>query len=240
MKNLKIKMAKEFESTVLETKNLTDSVKLIRFSLPEQFTFIPGQYLSVTRIAEGKKLRTPYSIASPCGKNFGEFCVKVINVGKTSSYLNTLKKGDKLELFGPFGRFTIDENSKPKDLIFISSGTGISVFASMIPSLLAEGFSKKIILIKGFRTENEILYDMEFQKLGKKYPNFEFHNVLSQPKEKEFENKGHVQDFLDKIIPSGFKGDFYLCGLSEMIEDVKNKLKTSGIPEKRIFYESYD
>ncbi|MFH1325378.1 MAG: FAD-dependent oxidoreductase [archaeon] len=233
-------MIKEFTSTVLDKKMLTPSVVRLKFSLPKGLSFKPGQYFSVIRIAEGKKLKTPYSIASVPGKNFAEFCVKIINVGRTSSYLASLKREDKIGLFGPLGNFIIEESSKKKDIIFISTGTGVTPFVSMIPHLLKKGFKKKIILIKGFRNEEEILYDEESKKLENKYKNFRFYNVLSQPKNKNLKMRGYVQDFLGKYIPKNFGGDFYVCGLKEMVNAVKEKLISLGFPEKDIFYEKYD
>ena len=231
-------MIKVFQSQVLDSKNLTDSVKLVKFSLPEDVSFKPGQYFSITRLHEGKKLRTPYSIATTPGNGHGEFCVRVLNIGKTSEYIGKLKEGDEIELFGPLGKFMVSDSSKDKDLIFISAGTGISAFVSMIPSLLKEGYTKKIVLIKGFSNEDEILYDDLFYGLQEKYKNFKFYNVLSQPKTK-FENKGYVQNFLDKYA-FNFKGDFYVCGLQAMIDGVVQKLKAEGITEDRIFFEKYD
>lgn len=233
-------MIKIFNSEVIDRKMFNDSVVNLKYSLPEDFVFKPGQYLSITRVVDGKKLRTPYSIATTPGKDFGELCVRVIKVGKTSEYINSLKKGDKIELFGPLGKFTVSDSSKNKDLVFISAGTGISAFVSMIPALLHNGFNKKIILIKGFRNEEEILYDDLFTELQDEYKNFKFYNVLSQPKDKYFDNKGYVQDFLERFVSIDFKGGFYLCGLTEMIDQTIAKLKAQGITEDRIFFEKYD
>lgn len=234
------KMLEPFESEVLEKEEIAPSVIKLRFSLPDDFDFKPGQYLSVARDVDGKKLRTPYSIASTPDKDYGEFCVKVIDVGKASSYLASLGKGDKIEMLGPFGRFVIREESKNKDLVFISNGTGISTFMSMIPDLLNNGFDKNIVLIKGFRNEDENLYEKELSELAREHENFRFYSVLSQPENKSYEFKGYVQDFVNKLISKNFEGDFYLCGLNEMIEAVIENLKKIGISGEKIFFEKYD
>tara|TARA_Y100000296_G_scaffold74291_1_gene92645 strand:+ start:2988 stop:3692 length:705 start_codon:yes stop_codon:yes gene_type:complete len=231
---------KIFKSKILEEKYLSQDVKCLKLSIPKDFKFEPGQYLSLSYYFNGKKFRSPYSIASTPNKKFIEFCIKLIDKRKSSNFIKTLKKGDKVELFGPIGKFTIDKNSKNNDLIFICVGTGIAPFASMIHFLLKKGFKKKIILLKGFRNENEIIYEKEFIQLQKKYKNFEFYNILSQPKNKNFKDKGYVQNFLDKYIPKNFDGDFYICGLSKMINSVVKKLKEKGIIKKRIFFEKYD
>ena len=231
---------KVFESKITETKNFNDDVKCIGFHLPEGFNFKPGQYLSLSTFVDGKKLRKPYSIVSLPGKKFAEFCIKLVENGKASHFIKNLKEGNVIELFGPAGKFFINENSKNKDLIFISAGTGISSFISMISYLLENEFENKIILLKGFKDENEILYEEEFLGLKKRYKNFEFYNILSQPNNNGFENKGYVQDFLNKYIPQNFQGDFYICGLNEMIDSVVKKLKEKGVTERKIFFEKYN
>ena len=224
---------KEFKSEVLKEKELTHNVKYCRFSITEDFYFKPGQYVSLSVRIDDKKIRVPYSIASTPDKKYMELCVKKVENGKASHYVWNLKKGDKTEFFGPLGKFTINKNSQDKDLIFICTGTGISPFVSMIPWLLKERYNKKIILIKGFRKQRDVLYEKEFSDLRSEHDNFEFYNVLSS-------SHGYVQDTLGKYVPKNFKGHIYICGLSEMIDAVKEKLKKIGIEEDRVFFEKYD
>ena len=232
-------MIQIFQSKILNITNINDSVKVLRFSVPENFDFKPGQYVSLSVPFEGKKIRRPYSIASSPGKNYIETCIKLVD-GLASNFIRTLKKGDGVELFGPAGKFLVEENSLQSDIVFISVGTGITPFMSMIPSLLEKKFKHKIIFIKGFRREENILYDEELEKLKEEYSNFEFHNVLSRPKNPDFGNRGYVQDFLKKYLPKNFKGYVYVCGLSPMINAVKEKLVSLGVEEKRILFEKYD
>lgn len=230
---------RSFKSKILEIKSPNPSVKYLKFSLPKNFKFKAGQYVSLSVFVDGKKFRVPYSFASAPNNKFAEFCIKLVKNGRSSNFIKNLKKGDEIELFGPAGKFIVNEKSKDDDLIFISTGTGITPFRSMIHALLKEGFKHKIILLKGFRNENEILCEKGFSKLRKKYKNFEFHNILSQPKNKDFEDKGHVQDFFDKYIPKNFQGDFYLCGYREIVKDVAKELEEKGVAKKRIFFERY-
>jgi len=232
-------MIQIFQSEVLDVKNLKGGVKIFRLSVPENFSFRAGQYVSISVPFEGKKLRRPYSIASsPKEKNSIELCIKIISGGLASNYVKDLKKGDKIELFGPAGKFIVYGDSMEKNIIFVSVGTGITPFVSMIPDLLEKGFKNKIILVKGFRYGENILYDEEFERLRKKYPNFGFYNVLSRPETSDFKNKGYVQDFLAKFLPEN--PDVYICGLTEMINAVREKALGLKIPENRIFFEKYD
>lgn len=228
---------KKFKSKVLETKNISPSVKQIKFLVEKDFEFLPGQYVSVLFKHQGNHIARAYSIASsPNSKNFIELCVKKIEGGIASNYLFSLKKNDNVELLGPLGSFKLKDKIES---IFICVGTGIAPFKSMIPFLLKQEFDKKIILIKATRYEEDILYNEEFEELSKKHKNFEVHNILSRPRTNKFE-KGYVQDFLEKFIPNNFKGNFYICGLSPMIDAVKQKLTKLGFSENQINYERYD
>ena len=232
-------MISVFNSEILEIKNLDGNVKILKLSVPENFSFRAGQYVSISIPFQGKKLRRPYSIASAPGKKgFIELCIKIVD-GVASNYVKTLFEGDKIELFGPAGKFIIFGDSLQRDIVFVAVGTGITPFVSMIPDLLEKKFKNKIILIKGFRHEENILYDEELKNLKRKHKNFEFHNILSQPKTSNFKNKGYVQDFLGKFIPKE-NSDIYICGLSPMINSVKEKAIELGIPNNRIFFEKYD
>lgn len=234
-------MIQVFQSKVLNAGMANDSVKLLKLSVPENFQFKAGQYVSVSIPLDGKKYRKPYSIASsPGNEKTIELCVKIIEGSHTTNYIAKLQKGEKVELFGPAGKFVIEKDSFDKDVVFVAVGTGISPFRSMINNLLGNGFKKKIILIKGFRSEKSSLYDEEFSKLADKHGNFKVCNILSRPENPLFENKGYVQDFLEKYLPENFSGHVYICGLSPMINAVNEKLVSMGISEDGIFYEKYD
>lgn len=236
-------MIKKFKSNILEVKNIAPDIKYLKLSAPNDFDFEAGQFIIMGLEKDEETIKRPFSIASsPSKKGVIEFCIKIVENGKASKIIKDLKKGDTINLTGPLGKFTLDNSSKDKNIIFISTGTGISAFKSMIQDILEKGHKKKIILLKGFRHENNILFDEEFENLKHKYPNFEFYNILSQPTNPDSKNmnKGYVQDFIDKFAMKNKEEHFYLCGLSKMIEGVREKLKQLGVKEENIFYEKYD
>lgn len=233
-----------FKSKVLSIKNLTRDVRLIRLSVPRNFDFRAGQYLSLSVFdKEKRKIRKPMSIANPPGEksDYVEFCIKLIPGGLASEFVKKLRVGDEAELFGPAGKFFVDIEGKDKerDLFFIASGVGIAPFAGMILDLLNSGFDNRIFLLKSAKDEKGSLYDNEFSRLSKKYRNFEFHNIFSRPKGKS-PDVGYVQDFLDKYVPGDFDGNFYICGLKEMIAETREKLEEMGFDENHIFEEKFD
>lgn len=237
---MKKMLPKIFNSRVLEIKDVTPSVKHLKLSVSSGIEFKAGQYFSMSVLKNGKKFRKPFSVINiPSNNDKIEFLIKLIPNGIASEFIRNLKTGDEVELFGPVGRFVIGEDFNG-DVIFIASGVGIAPFISIIQNLLERGFSKKIILIKSARNEEKILYDKLFNKLAKKHNNFRFYNVLSQPKNKNFENIGYVQNFLEKYVPKNFNGIFYICGLTKMVVSIKDKLRDLGINENRIRFEEFD
>ncbi len=235
-----------FKSRVLDVKNQGEDIRFLKLSVPSDFEFRAGQYLSLSVLRQdGAKIRRPFSIVNASDEKSKnkeiEFCAKLISGGLASEFIRGLKVGQEVELFGPAGRFTID-SSKDEDLFFIASGVGIAPFVGMITDSLNKNHEGRIILLKSARTEKDSLYDEEFSELSGKHENFEFHNVFSQPRTPEGKsgNVGHVQDFLEKYVPKDFDGNFYICGLKEMIKETKEKLKALGFKEERMFDEKFD
>ena len=224
-------MPEKFESEIIETKNISPSVRHLKISVPENFKFIPGQYVSFIIETDGKKLRRPYSICSKTSdKNHIGLCIKIVKEGLVTNLIKNLKPKDKLTVLGPLGEFVIDEKSKTKNIIFISTGSGIGPFRSMIPFLLESEFKKSITLITGYKNNEEILYDNEFKELENKYNDFAYKTITS--------DKGHVQDIMEN---TEFKNtDVYLCGLTAMISSVRSLLVKKGVEMKNIFSEKYD
>jgi ferredoxin-NADP reductase len=229
----------KFESEVIEVSSLTPTVKSIFLSVPSEFIFEPGQYVNIiVTMPDGHIERRSYSIAS-ASKGVVEICVDKVENGRVSPMLHELKKGHRIQVQGPLGVFVLKNNSKEKDNIFVAVGTGITPFVAMIPYLLQQT-KKKVILIDGYRHENEVLYKDVFSLLEKKHLNFKHYTVISKPSESHKGDKGHVQQLIEKHIPHDFEGDFYLCGLFNMIKEVGMLLTGRKVNKDRIIFERYD
>src|SRR3989338_10064278 len=115
-------------TSVLKVQMITPTVRLIRLSIPKNFTFIAGQFITLILVhADGKEVRRAYSIASEpslCKKGFMEICVKKVKGGVQSSRLHELEVGEKATIIGPLGQFIADERSLSTELVFVATGTG--------------------------------------------------------------------------------------------------------------------
>ena len=205
------------------------------------FDFEAGQFLNIMipETADHKALKRPYSIASPpIWKGYLDLCWKRVQGGIATNYLWTLKEGDQLQIQGPLGRFTLRQ-PQPKTIVFISTGTGIAPFRSMLHVLLKNGVPCEIWNIFGNRFEEDVLYKEEFEGLAKKYSNF--HNVftVSRPKTWKGETQ-YVQFMLKKYVTNPADTHIYICGLTNMIMEVQKTALEMGYTKEQIFFEKYD
>lgn len=205
------------------------------------FEYDAGQFINIMipETPEHKALKRPYSIASaPIWKGYLDLCWKRVKGGIATNYLWTLKEGDKLQIQGPLGRFTVRQ-PMASTLIYISTGTGIAPFRSMIHTLLDQKAACEIWNIFGNRFDEDILYKEEFEELAKKHPNY--HNVftVSRPKAWKGETQ-YVQFMLKKYIPDPKDKHIYICGLTSMINEVVATATEMGFTKEQIFFEKYD
>jgi ferredoxin-NADP reductase len=224
-----------FKTKILDIKEIAPEVKHFVIEIPEKFRFIPGQYISWILPHPDGELRRSYSIASHVDNKQLELCIKIVKHGKGTPLIDACKAGDVIEIMGPLGHFVINEKSFNKDIVFVSTGTGVTPFRPMIDYLLKTGFQKKISLIAGYKTEKDVLYDDEFLALMKQYKNFSYSIVLSRS---ETHEKKYVQDVIKKIFSPD--ADYYICGLKEMVLGVRDLLLDKGVAREQIYFERYD
>jgi len=223
-----------FKSKVLDIKKQGNSLRIIAFSVPDNFSFIPGQYIS---ILFNNTLRRPYSIASVPGKGSIRLLIKLNKGSKSSKAVYELKKGQVIEILGPLGKFMLNKKSVKKKIVFVSAGVGIAPFCSIIPFILKNRFKNKIFLIAGYRNAEDELCKAEFRNIKKRYLNFKYFPVFSNAPAKR--KRGHVQDIIKKNIKMLENADFYICGMGEMVGSVKMLLVKSGVRNKDIYFEKY-
>ncbi len=197
-------------------------------------------------------LRRNYSLASnPVDNSFLKFNIRIalspetnnIGAGKGSSYVFSLKSGDKVKLKGPFGDF-LPANSD-REMIYLGGGAGMAPIRSHLSFLLeTENTNRKISFWYGARSLKDLFYHEYFNKLQEK-PNFSFHVALSEPDEQEQWDgkKGFVHEFLlnDYLAKHHRPGEieYYLCGPPAMIKASLKMLGKLGVPDKMIAFDEF-
>lgn len=228
------------KATLLEFHELAPEVRHFLFETPDvkQLHFKPGQFVSLNEMLGGKKITRAYSIASvPSGNRF-ELCLNRVQEGIFSPYLFDRKPGDTVEMTPPLGFFVL--RNPTKDAVFVATGTGIAPFRAMAPDYLSHPKAKQLTLIFGVRYEHSLYYRDEFASLEAKHANFRFWPLLSRPEPSWKGRSGHVQPHLLEAIGERRDIDIYICGLKEMVDDVRGLLKGLGFDRKQIIFEKYD
>ena len=126
------------------------------------------------------------------------------------------------------------------DSIFVATGTGIAPFRSILLSRLREHPDRRFTLIFGVRYEEGLLYNDEFRSLAEECPNFDYQPTLTRPPQNWTGRTGRVQQHTLEALGDRREVDVYICGLREMVDDVRSKMKALGLDRKRIIYEKYD
>lgn len=227
-------MAIHTTATIQDIREESPSVYTLVVQTKEIIPFEPGQFFFIHMERDGRKIAKAYSAANVPGTTILEFCIKRVDGGYASNRLYHLKKGESIDINGPYGFFVLKEVTRPA--VFLATGTGISALRPMIHTIFAQETNHDIWLFFGVRTQRDILFRKEFEDLSKKHKNFHFIPVLSK-EEGQGEN-GYVQQILWKHIKNP-DADYYICGIFTMVDEVKHMLVTAGIPQERIHAERY-
>lgn len=234
------------EAVLTHKKQLTHDVFEAHFEPLTPFDFDPGQFISVIIPGKGpggRDLRRAYSIASEPelsrnGRMVVKLCVKLVEGGPGTNYLNDLKIGESIKGMAPYGDF-IYKTKPNRHAFFISTGTGIAPFRAMVLSQVFQNQKPlSATLLFGARDTHDLLYVDELNHVVGKHS---FVKVLSKTKE-EFDGfKGRVTDWMrhhaDKIHWK--ETDFYICGNGAMIDEVKKILADHEVAKESIHQEVY-
>jgi CDP-4-dehydro-6-deoxyglucose reductase len=228
------------KARLVESRVIAPDVRHFVFEVPEvgQLSFVPGQWVSVEEPVNGEQITRAYSIASPPDGNRFELCLNLVKEGHLSPHLFAMHPGDTVETRGPFGTFVFRQ--PPNDSVLVATGTGIAPFRAMLADRLSKDSTHQITLLFGVRHEHDLLYREEFEALARDHPNFRFWPTLTRPDPGWTGRTGRVQLHLEKAVGTRRDLDVYICGLHDMVDQVRAMLKSMGFDRKRMIYEKYD
>jgi ferredoxin-NADP reductase len=229
---------REFQARLVESREIAPEVRHLVLEAPEPFAFTPGQFVYLHSRTGGAPIKRPYSLASaPGGRRF-ELCLNHVREGVFSTYLFDLEPGAMLQLKGPYGIF--GWRAPAHDSVLVATGTGITPFRSMLPSGLPAQGARQVTLLFGVRYERGILFRAEFEDTAARDPRFRFLPTLTRPEPDWRGRTGRVQEHLAEVIGGRRDLDVYICGLFEMVGQVRDLLLGWGFDKHRVIYERYD
>ena len=164
--------------------------------------------------------------------------------GVGSSYIFSLKPGDRVTMSGPFGEFSAKDTDR--EMCFVGGGAGMAPMRSHIRhQLLTLNTDRKTTFWYGARNRMEMLYDEEFRQLQQEFDNFSYHVALSEPlPDDEWDGMvGFIHQCLkDNYLqnhPDPSEIEYYLCGPPPMIAAMKNMLDSLGVEPEMISYDEF-
>ncbi|MGF2253275.1 NADH:ubiquinone reductase (Na(+)-transporting) subunit F [Yersinia ruckeri] len=164
--------------------------------------------------------------------------------GIMSSYIWSLKAGDKVVISGPFGEFFAKDTDA--EMIFIGGGAGMAPMRSHIFDQLKRLHSKrKISFWYGARSKREMFYEQDFDQLQAENDNFSWHVALSDPQPEDnwtgytgFIHNVLLENYL-KNHPAPEDCEFYMCGPPMMNAAVIKMLKDLGVEDDNIMLDDF-
>ncbi|MDG0996462.1 MAG: NADH:ubiquinone reductase (Na(+)-transporting) subunit F [Gammaproteobacteria bacterium] len=169
---------------------------------------------------------------------------KDVPPGIMSSYIYSLKEGDKVTISGPFGEFFARETKN--EMIFIGGGAGMAPMRSHIFDQLKRLHSqRKISFWYGARSKREMFFDDDFDQLQSSNENFRRYVALSDPQEEDdwqgytgFIHEVLYEEYL-KDHPAPEDCEFYICGPPMMNAAVVNMLEGLGVEKENILLDDF-
>jgi ferredoxin--NADP+ reductase len=214
----------------------------------EPIAFTPGQYLTIGVYADGKIVQRPYSVASaPREATDGgyEFYVRLVPILRFTTLLWRLPIGHGMRMIGPKGKFVLEPDDNRTHL-FVSTGTGIAPFLSMIRDTMET--PRRTVVLHGCSYVDELGYrdELEAHERDGTYP-LRYVPTISRPNDPrnaEWPGRtGRVEAVVESVCHDlGLRPDrtvVYICGNPEMILNVERVLMDRGFPEFHVKKELY-
>lgn len=200
-------------------------------------------YSMANHPAEGNIVMLNIRIATPpWDRAKGKFMN--VSPGICSSFIFSLKPGDKVMVSGPYGEFFIKDTER--EMVYVGGGAGMAPLRSHIFHLfhtLKTG--RKVSYWYGARSKREIFYEEEFRKIEEQFPNFKFNIALSEP-QKEDNWDGYV-GFIHQVLYDNYLSkheepeeiEYYMCGPPMMNDAVQKMLYNIGVPDEMVDFDDF-
>ena len=226
---------------VTEKTLLADNVMRLKLRLPkaQRLQFLAGQYVDI--LLPGGKRRA-FSIASPPqDEDELELHIRYVDGGDFTGWVfEELKERDILRMEGPLGIFFVRHDRPERPMIMMGGGTGFAPLKSMIEDLLSLGDTRPIHLFWGARNTEELYQESLPHSWAAQHPHFRYSRALSEPQDEDDAFMGFVHEAVLDAHPDLSEFDVYMSGPPAMIEAGKQAFLHHGVPERRLFYDSFE
>ena len=199
--------------------------------------------------AEGDRIMLTVRIATPPFKPKPQVGFQDVMPGIASSYIFTLKPGDKVIMSGPYGDFHPIFDSK-KEMIWVGGGAGMAPLRAQIMHMTKtlHTTDRTMHYFYGARALNEVFYLQDFLQIEKDFPNFKFHLALDRPDPAaDAAGVKYTAGFVHQVMLDTYLKDhdapedieYYMCGPGPMSKAVENMLFNLGVDPESIHFDNF-
>ena len=245
-------MTPKFHSlTISDIRKETEDTVSIAFEIPTDlrldYTFKPGQYLTLKALIDGEDTRRSYSLCSAPHENEWRVAVKQIENGKFSTYANKkLTIGQSLEVMTPTGNFhAVIENNNSKSYVLFAAGSGVTPIFSIAKTVLNEEPNSNVTLFYGNKGFNSIIFREEIEALKNAFMDrLRVVHVLSRESLGNKIQKGRIdskkiEELYKAFLDESTVDEVFVCGPEEMIHSVKDFFHSIGLNDKNVHFELF-
>ncbi|KJC45864.1 phenylacetic acid degradation protein [Bradyrhizobium sp. LTSP885] len=231
-------------------REASDAVSMT-FAIPRDlqgdYSFTPGQYLTLRTTMDGEEIRRSYSICS--GPDDGELriAVKKVDGGAFSGWAaDELKAGDELDVMTPTGRFGITHApEQARVYVGFAAGSGITPILSIVKGVLAREPDSRFFLFYGNRSTESMLFREALEELKDRFmQRLSVFHVISGEEQDIPILQGRldgdkVRVLLRSLVPAASVDHVFICGPTGMSETIEATCREIGIADERIHVERF-
>ncbi|HET7739193.1 MAG TPA: 1,2-phenylacetyl-CoA epoxidase subunit PaaE [Mycobacterium sp.] len=232
---------------VAEVRPLCDDAAAVTFAVPDDlradFSFRPGQSLTLRKTVNGREERRSYSICSPPGGPM-RIGVREVPGGTFSEWLvRGTRRGDEVDVQTPSGSFAADPDTGGRHVL-IAAGSGITPIMSIAATLLRQP-DTHVVVIYGNRRTDSVMFADELADLKDGYgPRLELIHVLSREQRAVDLFSGRldadrIRLLLRTLVPVEAVDHFWLCGPHGMVEAAQSVLHEFGVSAGSVHQELF-
>jgi ring-1,2-phenylacetyl-CoA epoxidase subunit PaaE len=221
------------------------------FAIPPElsgdYSFTPGQYLTLRTTMDGEEIRRSYSICS--GPDDGELriAVKKVDGGAFSNWAaDELKAGDQLDVMTPTGRFGIAHApEQARTYVGFAAGSGITPILSIVKGVLAREPDSRFFLFYGNRSAGGMLFRETLEELKDRFLRrlSVFHVISGEEQDIPILHGrldgDKVRVLLRSLVPAESVDHVFICGPIGMSEEIEATCRAIGIADERIHVERF-
>jgi ring-1,2-phenylacetyl-CoA epoxidase subunit PaaE len=230
-----------------ETADAVSMTFAIPQELADDYSFAPGQYLTLRTMMDGEEVRRSYSICS--GPDDGELriAVKKVDGGAFSSWAaDELKTGDQLDVLTPTGRFGVQPTpEQARTHVGFAAGSGITPILSIVKGVLAREPNSRFFLFYGNRTAEGMLFREALEELKDRFLRrlSVFHVISGEEQDLPILHGRldgeKVRVLLRSVVPVSTIDHVFICGPTGMSEELEVTCHDIGIADERIHVERF-